>query len=78
MEYSDAPVFIVHGDGNMESGTFKAIDGSGKTCTIKSNSDGSVEINGTKYYSASQVDQLISNLNTTLRSWATGQFEPKA
>lgn len=78
MEYSDAPVFIVHGDGDMESGTFKAIDGSGETCTIKSNSDGSVEINGTKYYSASQVDQLISNLNSTLRSWATEQFQSKA
>ena len=78
MEYSDAPVFIVHGDGDMEYGTFKAIDGSGETCTIKSNSDGSVEINGTKYYSASQVDQLISNLNSTLRSWATEQFQPKA
>lgn len=78
MEYSDAPVFIVHGDGDMESGTFKAIDGSGNTCTIQTNSDGSVEINGTKYYSASQVDQLISNLNSTLRSWATEQFQTKA
>lgn len=78
MEYSDAPVFIVHGDGDMETGTFKAIDGNGYTCTIKTNSDGSVTINGTKYYSASQVDQLISNLNSTLRSWATEQFQPKA
>lgn len=78
MDYSDAPVYIVHGDGDMESGTFTAVDGSGKTCTIKTETDGSVTINGTKYYSASKVDQLISNLNTTLRSWATQQFQPKA
>lgn len=74
--YADAPVFLVHSDGIQADGTFVAIDGSGETLTIKPQAD-DVVINGVSYYNAAKVDALLSDLNSTLRSWASSSFAPR-
>ena len=77
MQYSEAPTYIAHTDGNSVDDTATFEDAGGNMLTVKNNGDG-VIIDGTQYYSKTKVDQLLAEKDSELRTWATNQFQPRA
>lgn len=74
MEYKDVATYIAHIDEPNSTGT-PVGDPTG--ADITPNADGFL-MGDEQYYSKEKVDALLSTQESTLKAWATGQFEPKS
>lgn len=77
-DYSKTPKYINHSMvNNDDENVFGSQDENDRTLTAQDVADG-IMLNGTKYYSAAKVDNLLSALETSIKNWASSKFEPKA
>lgn len=80
---NDGVFHAVDGSGDtldiaLKSGSFESTDASENTFKIENLGDANtVEINDVVFYSKAKVDALLSALETSLKAWANGAFEPK-
>lgn len=80
---NDGVFHAVDGSGDtldiaLKSGSFEATDADENTFKIENLGDAdTVEINDVVFYSKAKVDALLSSLETSLKAWANGAFEPK-
>lgn len=67
VDMNKTPYYIMHGDPGTDDAP---------TYTVEPTADG-VNINGEEFYSKTKVDSLLATQESTLKAWATSQFEPK-
>lgn len=89
--YDEAPDYIAHTSGEEAENKVVLQDSDGEEFTIEVTAD-TLKVNDKEYYSKTKVDELLSaaktelegkitqaksDVESSLQSWASGQFQPK-